>query len=112
MAVATAMRNRFPLRPIVIAADDETKKDEGRTDHPGIDCARAAARAVGNGRVAIPSRGDFNDVFVHDGPEKVEAEIAAAIEPPPVEPDADTGADNTTSTDTKRDRGARQPGGL
>jgi putative DNA primase/helicase len=79
--VARAIRERFPLKKIVIAADDETKKDEGRTDHPGIDNARDAARAV-DGFVAYPSRGDFNDVLVHDVADKVEVLINAAEEAP------------------------------
>src|SRR5262249_5968231 len=64
-----------------VAADDETKKEDNRTDHPGIDSARKAAKAIG-GFVAYPSRGDFNDVFVNAGPEKVAEEIAAAQESP------------------------------
>lgn len=95
MAVGKAVRQRYPQAKIVYAADDETKKDPGRTDHPGIDSANAAARAV-RGLVAIPGRGDFNDVFVHDGAKAVAEQIAVATEPPPeVEVEAGIKAGNS-----------------
>jgi predicted P-loop ATPase len=104
-AVAKAIRDRDPLRKIIIAADDETKKKEGRTTHPGINDARKAARAIGyNCFVAYPSRGDFNDVFVEDGEQRVKEQIDAAEEPPA----SDTSETGLELGDNGRPRGKSQ----
>jgi RecA-family ATPase/phage/plasmid primase-like uncharacterized protein len=88
--VAKAIRKRFPLSDIIVAADDEDKKEEIDVDlyldneeMPGIAGANDAAREV-RGRVALPSRKDFNDVFVSDGEAEVQRQIDAAAKPPPL----------------------------
>jgi len=83
IAVAEAIRRRFPRMPAIFAADDETKA--GKDASPGIDAAYKAARKIFEARVALPSRKDFSDVFVLDGPEEVKRQICAAVDPPPVE---------------------------
>jgi phage/plasmid primase-like uncharacterized protein len=83
IAVAEAIRRRFPGMPAIFAADDETKA--GKDASPGIDAAYKAARKISDARVALPSRKDFSDVFVLDGPEEVKRQIDAADVPPPVE---------------------------
>lgn len=64
--VAQALRRKFPVLPIIMAADD----DHATEGNPGLTSAHAAALAVG-GSVSIPSfpagrprkATDFNDLF-------------------------------------------------
>ncbi len=64
--VAQALRRKFPVLPIILAADD----DHATEGNPGVTAARQAAMAVG-GLVSIPSfpagrpskATDFNDLF-------------------------------------------------
>ncbi len=66
LAVAKAMRRKFPILPLILCADDDYKTD----GNPGLTKAKAAASAV-NGMLAIPEFGenrpewatDFNDMF-------------------------------------------------
>ncbi|MFL9871362.1 DUF927 domain-containing protein [Paraburkholderia megapolitana] len=68
LAVAKAMRARYPDRRIVLCADD----DHMTAGNPGLTKARAAADAIG-GVVAVPDFGanrpeagtDFNDMTAH-----------------------------------------------
>lgn len=84
-AVAQAMRERFPTRPLIVCADD----DAGTEGNPGLTKAREAAQAVG-GLLALPDFGpqrpagatDFNDLHGHVGLDAVRAciERAAQVE--------------------------------
>lgn len=68
--VAQALRRKFPVLPIILAADD----DHATEGNPGLTSAHAAALAVG-GLVSIPSfpagrprkATDFNDLFLLAG---------------------------------------------
>lgn len=60
LAVAQAMRSKYPSVRITICADNDLKPDG---TNPGVQAASAAAAAV-NGYVATPPQpGDFNDIF-------------------------------------------------
>jgi putative DNA primase/helicase len=76
-AVASTMRKRFPLRKIIIAADN----DAHNVHNPGVMHASKVARAV-NALIAIPPPGDFADLMLVDGTEAVEKVIQAATKPP------------------------------
>lgn len=105
--VAVALRRRFPLHPITIAADAPNEK--------GTDYAFAvkAAQAIG-AKIATPTRKDFNDVFRTDGAEKVEALIKAAVDPPPPTsappppPPSDAAAPDEDAQDAQERRGPQQ----
>lgn len=81
LAVAQAMRAKFPDLPMILCADDDYLTE----DNPGLTKAREAARAVG-GVVALPDFGpdrpkkatDFNDLAAHCGMEAVQRSIANA----------------------------------
>ncbi|MBH9658482.1 DUF927 domain-containing protein [Burkholderia pseudomallei] len=81
MAVATALRGRFPDACIIVCADD----DHTTKGNPGVTKARATADAVG-GAVAIPDFGtdrpaagtDFNDMAAHRGVDAVAGAVRAA----------------------------------
>ncbi len=81
MAVATALRGRFPDARIIVCADD----DHTTKGNPGVTKARAAADAVA-GVVAVPEFGadrpavgtDFNDMAAHRGVDAVAAAVRAA----------------------------------
>ena len=83
MAVATALREKYPTLKIIIAADDDFKT----AGNPGVTKATAAAQAVG-GFLAVPvfpaDRGDkhkdFNDLHQTGGADAVKACIDAARE--------------------------------
>lgn len=86
MAVAKAMRERFPLNLIIMAADN----DEGKPGNRGVTEAEKAARAVG-AKIAIPPPGDFAELLVKEGEGAVEKVIKNAVEPDPAtQADADT----------------------
>ncbi|AOJ09246.1 DUF927 domain-containing protein [Burkholderia mayonis] len=82
VAVAIAMRGRYPDARIVACADD----DHTTKGNPGVTKARAAADSVG-GTVAVPDFGadrpasgtDFNDLAAHRGPDTVAAAVRAAF---------------------------------
>ncbi|MDP1651772.1 MAG: DUF927 domain-containing protein [Rhodocyclaceae bacterium] len=87
LAVAKAMREKFPDLPLILCADDDWKTD----GNPGLTKATEAARAVG-GLLAIPAFGanrpdgaaDFNDLAQTDlaqthGAEAVAQAIANAL---------------------------------
>jgi putative DNA primase/helicase len=97
VAVAKAMRERYPATALVILAD--LVKATGKPDSHAIDAAK-----VGAGKTAIPDFGaerdpdstDFNDMAAICGSEAVERAIANASEPPddesqPSNADAPTG---------------------
>lgn len=81
LAVAKAMREKYPDIRLVLCADD----DIGTKDNPGLTKATEAARAV-DGYLAIPDFGedrpekatDFNDLARHRGAEAVKAAIGKA----------------------------------
>ncbi|MCB9973559.1 MAG: toprim domain-containing protein [Rhodospirillales bacterium] len=59
MAVALAIRAKFPTIDIILCADNDTETD----GNPGLTKAREAAAAV-NGLLAVPTvPGDFNDLY-------------------------------------------------
>ena len=96
MAVAKAMRDRYPDAELVLLAD--LLKTTGLPDPHAVE----AARAVG-GRLAIPGFGpqrdpgdkDMNDLFVKRGAEAVRMAVACASSPSAQqsEPDADAWGD-------------------
>lgn len=96
MAVAKAMRDRYPDAELVLLAD--LLKTTGLPDPHAVE----AARAVG-GRLAIPGFGpqrdpsdkDFNDLLVRCGAEAVQKAVASASAPSAqqAEPDADAWGD-------------------
>jgi putative DNA primase/helicase len=81
LPVAKAVREKLPLVPIVIAADD----DHATSGNPGLTKAREAAELIG-AAVAVPAfpegveRGtDFNDLACRCGPQPVAEIIQAAL---------------------------------
>jgi putative DNA primase/helicase len=91
LAVARALRERYPDRGIVLCADNDIEKP----DNPGLTKAREAAAAVG-GEVATPDFGenrpedatDFNDMHRLQGLEAVAECIRRQVE---------SGGDHATS---------------
>ena len=81
MSVAKALREKFPDRAIVMAADN----DHLRQDNPGLFHANEAAKAVG-GTVISPQFGpgdkgtDFNDVMLTKGLPAVKSIICTHLE--------------------------------
>lgn len=81
LAVAKALRDKFPDLPLILCADD----DAATPGNPGLTKAREAARVVG-GLLAIPDFGadrpdkasDFNDLATARGLEAVNRAIASA----------------------------------
>lgn len=81
LAVAKAMREKYPDIQLVLCADDDT----GTEGNPGLTKATEAAHAAG-GCLAIPNFGedrpekatDFNDLARHRGAEAVKAAIERA----------------------------------
>jgi phage/plasmid primase-like uncharacterized protein len=78
--IAKAANKRWPLRKIVIAANNDPGNPKT------LESAHAAAREVFDAKVAVPSLKDFNDVHVQLGAEEVARQIAAAELPPPAPP--------------------------
>lgn len=84
LAVAQALRMKWPQRPLIVCADD----DKATQGNPGLTKAREAAAAVG-GRLAIPAFGpncpdgatDFNDLQQLDGLDAVRRCVDAAAAP-------------------------------
>jgi len=89
LAVAKAMRDKFPDLPLILCADDDNQTE----GNPGLTKAKEAARAVG-ASLAIPDFGanrpdkatDFNDMATLTGLEAVKQAIDAAK---PVAPKTD-----------------------
>ena len=87
LAVARALRARFPDLRLIICADDDARTPE----NPGLTKGREAALAV-DAWLAVPDFGanrpegatDFNDLHRHAGLEAVRTGIAQAV---PVQPD-------------------------
>lgn len=83
LAVAEALRFKYPALKIVLAADD----DEGKSGNPGLTKASEAARAVG-GYLSKPDFGgerpdgatDFNDLHQVSGVDAVRTCIEAAVQ--------------------------------
>lgn len=81
LAVAKAMRDKFPDMPIILCADDDYRTE----GNPGMTKATEAARSVG-GLLAIPDFGtdrpdgatDFNDMAVLCGADAVKQAITSA----------------------------------
>ncbi|HUW37487.1 MAG TPA: AAA family ATPase [Rhodocyclaceae bacterium] len=84
LAVARAMREKFPDLTLILCADD----DVATAGNPGLTKATEAARSVG-GLLAVPDFGtdrpdgatDFNDVRRHCGAEAIKRAIARASAP-------------------------------
>jgi putative DNA primase/helicase len=74
--VVRRARAENPKAHIVIAADNDTKTK----GNPGLTKATALAIEVG-ARLAVPPPGDFNDLFVAEGPEAVLAAFKASKVP-------------------------------
>jgi putative DNA primase/helicase len=81
LAVAKAMRDKFPDLPLILCADDDYRTD----GNPGMTKATEAARSVG-GLLAVPYFGadrpdgatDFNDMAVLRGADAVKQAITSA----------------------------------
>ncbi|WP_162094745.1 VapE domain-containing protein [Pseudomonas chlororaphis] len=91
LAVAKAMRERFPGRPIIICRDDDwkTKRPNGEPWNPGEEKANNAATVVGGQVVAPIFSGereekwtDFNDLHCAEGLEAVRRQVLAVVKPP------------------------------
>lgn len=74
--VVKQVRAAKPDAILIIAADNDTKTD----GNPGMTRATAAAIEYG-ARLAVPSPGDFNDMFLAEGPEAVAAAFEAVKVP-------------------------------
>lgn len=100
LAVATAMRDKFPTLSLIVCADDDYQTE----GNPGISKATEAARSVG-GLVAVPDFGtdrpdkasDFNDMAQLCGADAVKRAITGAAAPAPVDHQQDN--DNATGGD-------------
>lgn len=92
-AVAKALHEKFPQKPVVIVADDDLSQEQKKGNNPGKDKAREAAQAVGGFFVAPtfapgeqqsePKRfTDFNDLACHSklGRDGVQRQVRAAID--------------------------------
>ncbi|PXX53253.1 putative DNA primase/helicase [Pseudomonas sp. LAMO17WK12:I10] len=91
LAVAKAMRERFPGRPIIVCRDDDwkTKRPNGEPWNPGEEKANNAATVVGGQVVAPIFSGeredkwtDFNDLHCAEGLEAVRRQVLAVVKPP------------------------------
>jgi phage/plasmid primase-like uncharacterized protein len=84
--VARTAHERFPGAEIVIAADDDWKRE--KEANPGLRHARAAASAV-HGSIAVPEFGqnrrdkdtDFNDLATYIGADVAKSSLAATMTP-------------------------------
>jgi putative DNA primase/helicase len=83
LPVAEALRAKWPLREIIIGADN----DEWTAGNPGLTEARAAAKSIG-AKLAVPTfkdtdkkPTDFNDLQTLEGLPTVKAQIEAATAP-------------------------------
>jgi putative DNA primase/helicase len=85
-AVAETLHGRFPLRPIIFAADNDIKPDE---PNYGVEAATKAAREIEGHdvRLAVPPPGDFWDLWHSEGDAAVRKLINEAVEPPAIEED-------------------------
>ncbi len=94
MAVAKALRNKFPSLRLILCADDDCRTE----GNPGKTKATEAAQAVG-GLLALPDFGidrpegatDFNDLYQAQGPEAVRHCIEAALNAPAASQEAAQG---------------------
>jgi len=84
-AVAKALKEEWPDKQVVIAADNDQVQEVERGKNPGIQKAHEAADAVGGG-VAVPhftrvdkGLSDFNDMEREDGRASVQTNIEAAV---------------------------------
>ena len=88
LAVAKAMREKFPDIPLILCADDDYRTE----GNPGMTKATEAARSVG-GLLAVPFFGadrresdtDFNDMADLCGAEAVKQAITSAATPPAID---------------------------
>nr|WP_249177181.1 DUF927 domain-containing protein [Burkholderia ambifaria] len=110
LAVATALRGRYPDAGIVLCADD----DHATPRNPGVIKSRAAAEAVG-GAVAVPDFGpdrpaagtDFNDLAAHLGSDAVAACVRAAAPASGSRASGNTDAPVEAAKPAKRPKSAR-----
>jgi len=85
LAVSKALREKFPAREIIIAADDDRWKPE--IGNPGLTKATEAAKEI-SARLAVPVFADvtgrptdFNDLHQAQGADTVKAQIEIATTP-------------------------------
>jgi putative DNA primase/helicase len=83
LAVAQALRRKWPNREIVIAADN----DQFTEGNPGLTKATEAAKAIA-AKLAVPKfkntasrRTDFNDLHQREGSDIVKKQLEAAMQP-------------------------------
>jgi phage/plasmid primase-like uncharacterized protein len=81
MPVALALRERLPDAVIIFGADNDTETK----GNPGMTAATKAALEVG-GLVAVPPRGDFNDLYQIEGAQGVARIINFAVVPSAASP--------------------------
>ena len=84
-AVAQALKEEWPDKQVVIAADNDQHQEAEKGKNPGLEKAKEAAEAVGGG-VAVPyftrvdrSLSDFNDMEREDGRASVQTNVEAAV---------------------------------
>lgn len=83
--VVEALRKRFPLRPIIIAADNDADKE----GNPGLSAAKKAASGLLDIKIAVPPPGDFWDLWnAEGGTAAVQRCLDDATEPEAPEPEA------------------------
>jgi phage/plasmid primase-like uncharacterized protein len=80
ITVAKILHERFPLRDVIIAADNDTETAEKLGYNPGIRDATKAALAIGR-KIAVPPPGDFWDLWHSEGDAAVKKLIDEAVEP-------------------------------
>lgn len=81
-AVARQMRERYPDRQMIVAADNDPKIINGRTRNVGVEKATAAAEANG-GVIIVPDKtngSDWNDYAAEHGAQRAARVIAERIE--------------------------------
>jgi hypothetical protein len=89
IVVAKILHDRFPLREIIIAADNDTETAEKLGYNPGLKAAMKAARDGGcYAKLAVPPPGDFWDLWHAEGDAAVKKLIDEAVEPE-AEPEAE-----------------------
>lgn len=107
LAVAKALREKFPDLTLIICADDDYQKD----DNTGLIKATEAARSVG-ALLAVPDFGanrpdkatDFNDLAAHCGLEAVERAVAGVMAS--VTGEVQQGGDNPSGGEPASTKGA------
>jgi uncharacterized protein (DUF927 family)/phage/plasmid primase-like uncharacterized protein len=114
LAVAKALREKFPTLPLIVCADDDYRT----AGNPGLTKAKEAAQAVG-GLLAVPDFGadrpegatDFNDLHQAQGLEAVAHCIDAVLNGPASAQEAAQGDETAATTPSPAGSGNNPTGG-